>query len=39
MARIDRFGIGQTAQVPGILYALMGLVFGGIEVELEHTGV
>ena len=27
MARIDRFGIGQTAKVLGILYALMGLVF------------
>ena len=90
MARIDRFGVGQTAKVLGVLYGLMGLVFvpffliaamftpseagfglglaimmpvlygvagfvftalacalynlvagwvGGIEVELEHTGV
>lgn len=27
MARIERFGIGQTAKVLGVLYALMGLVF------------
>lgn len=43
--QIRRFGIGQTAKVVAVLYALMGLVFlpfflaaaafGGIEVELE----
>ena len=27
MARIERFGIGQTAKVLGVLYGLMGLVF------------
>ena len=27
MARIERFGVGQTAKVLGVLYALMGLVF------------
>jgi hypothetical protein len=27
VARIERFGIGQTAKVLGVLYALMGLVF------------
>lgn len=27
MARIERFGVGQTAKVLGVLYGLMGLVF------------
>ena len=27
MAQIRRFGVGQTAKVIGVLYALMGLVF------------
>jgi len=27
MAQIRRFGVGQTAKVVGVLYALMGLIF------------
>ena len=27
MARIERFGVGQTAKVLGVLYGVMGLVF------------
>ncbi len=27
MAQIRRFGVGQTAKVVGVLYALMGVVF------------
>ncbi len=27
MAQIRRFGVGQTAKVIGVLYALMGLIF------------